>query len=104
MEELKGKILWVDDEIELLRPHIRFLLEKGYSVDTATNGEDAVALVRETEFDLVFLDEMMSGMGGLRTLAEIKEIQPTLPVVMVTKNEAESLMEEAIGVKISDYL
>ena len=104
MEELKGKILWVDDEIELLRPHIRFLLEKGYSVDTATNGEDAVALVRETGFDLVFLDEMMSGMGGLRTLAEIKEIQPTLPVVMVTKNEAESLMEEAIGVKISDYL
>ena len=104
MEELKGKILWVDDEIELFRPHIRFLKEKGYAVDTATNGEDAIAMVRHNGFDLVFLDEMMAGIGGLRTLAEIKDIRPTLPVVMVTKNEEESLMEEAIGVKISDYL
>jgi CheY-like chemotaxis protein len=104
MEETKGKILWVDDEIDLLRPHIRFLTEKGYSVDTATNGEDAIAMVKQSGFDLVFLDEMMAGMGGLRTLAEIKDIRPTLPVVMITKNEEESLMEEAIGVKISDYL
>ncbi len=104
MEESKGKILWVDDEIELLRSHITFLREKGYAVDTATNGEDAVTMVKETGFDLVFLDEMMAGMGGLRTLAEIKELRPLLPVVMITKNEAESLMEEAIGVKISDYL
>ncbi|MEK9137314.1 MAG: bifunctional response regulator/alkaline phosphatase family protein, partial [Bacteroidota bacterium] len=104
MEETKGKILWVDDEIDLLRPHIRFLTDKGYSVDTATNGEDAIEMVRETGFDLVFLDEMMAGMGGLRTLAEIKDIRPSLPVVMITKNEEESLMEEAIGVKISDYL
>jgi CheY-like chemotaxis protein len=104
MEELKGKILWVDDEIELFRPHIRFLKEKGYAVNTATNGEDAIAMVRHNGFDLVFLDEMMAGLGGLRTLAEIKDIRPNLPVVMVTKNEEESLMEEAIGVKISDYL
>ncbi|HUI65519.1 MAG TPA: bifunctional response regulator/alkaline phosphatase family protein [Bacteroidota bacterium] len=104
MDDDKGKVLWVDDEIELLRPHVRFLSEKGYAVDTATNGEDAIAMVKEEEYDLVFLDEMMSGMGGLRTLAEIKEIRPSLPVVMITKNEEESLMEEAIGQKISDYL
>jgi CheY-like chemotaxis protein len=104
MDEQKGKVLWVDDEIELLRPHVRFLIEKGYTVDTATNGEDAVAMVKDAEYDLVFLDEMMSGMGGLRTLSEIKEIRPSLPVVMITKNEEESLMEEAIGQKISDYL
>lgn len=104
MEENKGKILWVDDEIDLLRSHIKFLAEKGYSVDTATNGEDAIAMVKQTGFDLVFLDEMMAGMGGLRTLAEIKDVRPSLPVVMVTKNEEESLMEEAIGDKISDYL
>lgn len=104
MEEHKGKILWVDDEIELLRPHVRFLIEKGFDVETATNGEDAIAMVKETEFDLVFLDEMMSGMGGLRTLGEIKELHPSLPVVMITKNEEETLMEDAIGSKISDYL
>lgn len=104
MDDGKGKILWVDDEIELLRPHIRFLIDKGYSVDTATNGEDAVSMVRQTGFDLVFLDEMMAGMGGLQTLAEIKDMRPNLPVIMITKNEEESLMEEAIGVKISDYL
>jgi CheY-like chemotaxis protein len=104
MEETKGRILWVDDEIDLLNPHIGFLIEKGYSVETATNGEDAITLVRESAFDLVFLDEMMPGMGGLKTLAVIKDLRPTLPVVMVTKNEEETLMEEAIGVKISDYL
>jgi CheY-like chemotaxis protein len=104
MDENKGKILWVDDEIDLLRPHIRFLTERGYTVETATNGEDAITLVRQSPYDLVFLDEMMAGMGGLKTLAEIKDLRPTLPVVMITKNEEESLMEEAIGVKISDYL
>jgi CheY-like chemotaxis protein len=102
--EGKGKILWVDDEIELLRPHIRFLMDRGYEVETATNGNDAITLVKEDGFDLVFLDEMMAGMGGLETLAEIKELRPAIPVVMVTKNEEESLMEEAIGDKISDYL
>ena len=102
--EKKGSILWVDDEIELLRSHVLFLNEKGYGVDTATNGEDAIEMVRKGHFDLVFLDEMMAGKGGLETLAEIKEISPSLPVVMITKNEEESLMEEAIGGKISDYL
>jgi len=100
----KGKILWVDDEIELLRPHILLLGEKGYTVETATNGEDAVDIVKSKAFDLVFLDEMMAGMGGLATLSQIKDLRPDLPVVMITKNEDEGLMEEAIGVKISDYL
>lgn len=98
------KLLWIDDEIELLKPHIRFLTDKGYNVDTATNGEDAVSMVKERNYDLVFIDEMMPGMGGLKTLSEMKEIQPALPIIMVTKNEAESLMEEAIGAKINDYL
>jgi CheY-like chemotaxis protein len=104
MEDPKGHILWVDDEIDMLRSHIRLLTERGYAVETATNGEDAVTLVRQKGFDLIFLDEMMPGMGGLETLGEIKEFRPNLPVVMVTKNEEESLMEEAIGSKISDYL
>ncbi|MCX6144341.1 MAG: response regulator [Ignavibacteriales bacterium] len=98
------KILWVDDEIDLLRAHVRLLEEKGYNVDVAANGEDAVEMAREKGYDLVFLDEMMPGMGGLQTLSKLKDMQPNLPIVMVTKNEAESLMEEAIGGKISDYL
>ena len=98
------KILWVDDEIDLLRAHLRLLEQKGYAVDTATNGEDALNLVRKKGYDLVFLDEMMPGKGGLKTLAEIKEVQPEMPVVMVTKSETETLMEEAIGSKITDYL
>jgi CheY-like chemotaxis protein len=104
MEESKGRILWVDDEIDLLRAHVRLLVERGYAVETVTNGEDAVGMVRQTAYDLVFLDEMMPGMGGLRTLQEIKEIRPAMPVVMITKNEEEALMEDAIGGKISDYL
>ncbi|KAB2925525.1 MAG: PglZ domain-containing protein [Bacteroidetes bacterium] len=104
METTKGTILWVDDEIDLLRAHIVLLREKGYAVSTATNGEDAIEMVKENTFDLVLIDEMMPGKGGLETLAVIKELAPGLPVVMITKNEAESLMEEAIGSKISDYL
>ncbi|NWF90992.1 MAG: bifunctional response regulator/alkaline phosphatase family protein [Ignavibacteriaceae bacterium] len=100
----QNRLLWVDDEIELLRSHIIFLAEKGYVVDTVTNGEDAISSVKENEYDLIFLDEMMAGMGGLETLGQIKEINPNIPVVMVTKNEEESLMNEAIGFKISDYL
>ncbi|TSA25860.1 MAG: response regulator [Ignavibacteriales bacterium] len=100
----KNKILWVDDEIELLRSHIIFLNEKGYEVATVTNGEDAVDEVKNKQFDLIFLDEMMAGIGGLETLAQIKEINPNIPVVMITKSEAESLMHDAIGSKISDYL
>ncbi len=101
---IKGKLLWVDDEVELLRSHILFLNEKGYLIDTATNGEDALEMISTNQYDLILLDEMMTGMGGLETLAKIKEINPSIPVVMITKNEEESLMEEAIGSKISDYL
>ena len=102
--ENKTNILWVDDEIDLLRSNIMFLKQKGFIVWEATNGEDAIQLIKDNDFDLVFLDEMMPGMGGLETLLEIKDLKPSLPVVMVTKNETESLMEEAIGKKISDYL
>lgn len=104
MEQSKGKILWIDDEIELLKPHIILLEQRGYEVDRATNGEDAVEMVREKQYGLVFLDESMIGISGLDTLPLIKEIDPSTPVVMVTKNEAESVMEEAIGKKIDDYL
>lgn len=98
------RILWVDDEIDLLRPHIKLLEARGYGVETVTNGEDAIALVRKRPFDLVFLDESMIGMTGLETLTELKEIDASVPVIMVTKNEAETVMEEAIGRRISDYL
>jgi len=104
VDKPKNKLLWIDDEIELLRSNILFLQEKGYAVDEATNGEDAISMVRSKDYDLIFLDEMMAGMGGLKTLGSLKEISPSVPVVMVTKNETESLMEDAIGAKISDYL
>lgn len=100
----KNKILWVDDEIEFLQPHILFLTEKGYEVETATNADDAVAIVKSRPLDLVLLDEMMPGKDGLTALSEIKEYSPGLPVIMITKNEEESLMEDAIGAKIDDYL
>ena len=100
----RKKILWVDDEIESLKPHILFLEQKGFAVSTALSGDDAVAAVRNEQLDLVLLDEMMPGKDGLTTLEEIKEIKPHLPVVMVTKSEEESLMDEAIGQKIDDYL
>ena len=100
----KPKILWVDDEIEMLKSHVIFLEEKGYDIETVTNGEDAIHLVNQKSFSLIFLDEMMAGMGGLETLVKIKEIKPNIPIVMVTKNEEESLMHDAIGKKISDYL
>jgi CheY-like chemotaxis protein len=98
------KILWIDDEIEMLRSHILFLTEKGYDVTTVTNGKDGISEVKNKEYDLIFLDEMMPGMGGLETLDEIKEIKPNIPVVMVTKSEEEALMNDAIGSKITDYL
>ncbi len=104
VEPVKGKILWVDDEIELLRSHMMFLEEKGYNVTPVTNADDAIELLRQEGFDLLLLDEMMSGKDGLEALVEIKEMIPSLPVVMITKNEEESLMEEAIGSKIDDYL
>jgi CheY-like chemotaxis protein len=98
------KILWVDDEIDLLKSHIMFLESKGYSVKTASNGEDALQMVESGSFDLLLLDESMPGKGGLETLAGIHENNPLLPVIMITKNEEERLMEDAIGMKIDDYL
>ena len=99
-----GRLLWVDDEIEMLRPHILFLEKKGYEIDTATNGADAIDLCHESSFDLILLDENMPGLSGLETLMQLKELTPNVPVVMVTKNEEEDLMEQAIGSKIADYL
>jgi len=102
MKEIR--ILWTDDEIDLLSPHILFLEEKGYIVRTAQNGDEAVKLVREENFDLIFLDENMPGMSGLETLNIIKSTNPGIPVVMITKSEEEDIMDQAIGAKISDYL
>lgn len=100
----KIKILWADDEINLLRPHIIFLEEKGYEVVSANNGNEALDLLQEHRFDIVFLDENMPGLSGLETLNKLKAIAPSLPVIMITKSEEESIMEDAIGQKISDYL
>ena len=99
-----GLLLWVDDEIELLKAHLLFLEKKGYEVMTVTNGSDAIDLCKQHNFDLVLLDEQMPGLSGLETLRRIKELQPSLPVVMVTKSEEENIMEQAIGQKIADYL
>jgi CheY-like chemotaxis protein len=98
------RILWADDEIDLLRPHILFLESKGYDVTSVANGSDAVEKVKDERYDIVLLDEQMPGMGGLETLEEIKQYAPEIPVVMVTKSEEEHLMEEALGGRISDYL
>lgn len=97
-------ILWADDEIDLLKPHILFLEQRGYDITPVNNGSDAVELCDERHFDVVFLDENMPGLSGLEALAQIKNSKPTLPVVMITKNEEEHIMEEAIGSKIADYL
>ncbi|MGS2760852.1 T9SS response regulator signal transducer PorX [Sinomicrobium sp. M5D2P9] len=98
------KILWVDDEIDLLKPHILFLEKKNYTISTCQSGADALEDVDKNSYDIVFLDENMPGLTGLETLTEIKAKRPNLPVVMITKSEEEYLMEEAIGSKIADYL
>ena len=98
------KVLWVDDEIDLLKPHILFLENKNYKVTTAQSGTEALEEIKKQSFDIVFLDENMPGLTGLETLAELKEHQASLPVVMITKSEEEYIMEEAIGSKIADYL
>ncbi|MFD1613842.1 T9SS response regulator signal transducer PorX [Gelatiniphilus marinus] len=97
-------ILWVDDEIDLLKPHILFLEKKNYKVTTCNSGSEAIDVLDDAKFDIVFLDENMPGLTGLETLNEIKEKQDNLPVVMITKSEEEYIMEEAIGNKIADYL
>ncbi|MEZ7514558.1 response regulator [Flavobacterium frigidarium] len=100
----KIKILWVDDEIDYLKPHILFLEKKNYAVTTCNNGRDAIDIFEEENFDVVFLDENMPGMSGLETLSEMKEKNNAIPMIMITKSEEEYIMEEAIGSKIADYL
>ncbi len=98
------KILWVDDEIDLLKPHIMFLENKNYEVTTFHNGTDALEKYKTTPFDIVFLDENMPGLSGLEVLQEMKEIKSSTPIIMITKSEEEQIMNEAIGAKIADYL
>jgi DNA-binding response OmpR family regulator len=100
----KIKILWADDEIDLLKPHVLFLQEKDYEVRTTNNGGEALDLIEEENFDIIFLDENMPGLSGLETLSKIRASYPNLPVVMITKNDQETAMEQAIGNSISDYL
>lgn len=100
----KIQLIWADDEIELLKPHILFLNEKGYHVITATSGDEVLDLIKEKNADAVLLDENMPGLSGLETLLRLKTIKPNLPVIMITKSEEEHLMEDAIGSKIADYL
>lgn len=100
----KIQILWADDEIELLKPHILFLNEKGYNVNIAKSGDEALDIIREIAIDIVLLDENMPGLSGLETLTRIKNFNSSLPVIMITRSEEESIMEDAIGSKISDYL
>ncbi|TVQ65738.1 MAG: response regulator [Balneolaceae bacterium] len=101
---MSNYILWADDEIDQLKSHIIFLEGKGFSIVPVTNGRDAVEMIRNRPFDIVFLDEQMPGMDGLATLEQIQAIRPSLPVVMITKSEEEEIMEDAIGNKIADYL
>ncbi|MDI6739984.1 MAG: response regulator, partial [Candidatus Edwardsbacteria bacterium] len=100
----KHHILWVDDEIELLRSQIIFLENKGFAVTVAASGEEAAAIVKKRSFDLALLDEMMPGMDGLATLTEIRKARPDLPVIMATKSEKEELVSEALGLRIDDFL
>ena len=98
------QILWADDEIDLLKPHIMFLEQKGFEVDKINNGAEAIDMVNEKNYDLIFLDENMPGISGLEALGEIKKIRPSIPIIMITKSEEEHIMESAIGKNISDYL
>ena len=101
---MTARLLWVDDEIELLKAHILFLRKKGYDVETVSNGYDAIDRCASADFDLILLDENMPGLSGLETLQRIKDLTPATPVVMVTKSEEENIMDQAIGSKIADYL
>ncbi len=98
------RLLWADDEIDLLKPHILFLKSKGYDVTTANSGRDAIDMVEKEPFDLIILDENMPGLTGLETLSRIKQLSPLTPVIMITKSEEENIMNQAIGSKIADYL
>ncbi len=103
-KHMNAKILWVDDEIDLLKPHILFLRSKGYEVLTVNNGHDALEMAQHGRPDLIFLDENMPGLSGLETLQKLKQMSPHTPVVMITKNEEENIMDQAVGQKIADYL
>ena len=98
------RILWADDEIELLKPHVMFLESKGYQVTTVQSGNEAVDYVKDENFEIIFLDENMPGLTGLETLEHIKAQKPSIPIVMITKSEEESIMDSAIGGRINDYL
>ena len=102
--EKNGNILWADDEIDLLKPHILFLKQKGYEVETVNNGNDALEVAKHKRYDVIILDENMPGLSGLETLLQIKQLQPDVPVIMITKSEEENIMNQAIGNKIADYL
>ena len=104
MQTKKDRILWADDEIDLLKPYILFLQEKGYEVVPVISGQDAIECCKEQHFAIIFLDENMPGLSGLETLSHLKETDPTVPIVMVTKSEDEGIMNQAIGNKIADYL
>ena len=102
---MSATIYWVDDEVTSLKAQILFLENKGYNVSSFTNGYDVIERLKENPIvDVILLDESMPGITGLETLAQIKELKPNLPVIMITKNEAEFIMEEAIGFQITDYL
>ena len=100
----KINLLWADDEIELLKPHVLFLEQKGYDVSTARSGDEALDMAREKNFDVVLLDENMPGLSGLETLSRLKALKNEVPVIMITKSEEEHIMDDAIGSKIADYL
>ena len=97
-------ILWVDDEIEFLKPHIIYLRQNGYLVNTVNNGVDAIHEISELQYDIIFMDEIMPGLSGIETISRIKEINSKIPVVMITKNESERVMKEAIKGDVEDYL
>src|ERR1700745_20090 len=104
MSNEKISLLWADDEIELLKPHVLFLQQKGYDVSTVCSGDEALDLVKERAFDVVLLDENMPGLSGLETLSRLKTLRSDVPVIMITKSEEEYIMDDAIGSKIADYL
>ena len=93
MNNSRGKILWVDDEIDHLKPHILFLEDKGFSISTVSNGADAVTLIKENNFQLILMDQFMPGQDGIQTIQQFSELRPNLPVIMITKSEEEWLMD-----------
>ena len=104
MKKSRGKILWVDDEIDHLKPHILFLEEKGYNLTTVSNGRDALDYLKSDYYQLLLLDHFMTGLDGMDTLRLVKEMKPSLPVILITKSEEEWLMDEAISEKIEQFL